>query len=394
MTTRNTARDVLRSDTAPDRRILELENGDREESAAGATNRSRTGSAQRLDQLETGLSDLRQELTAAHDSMRIEVTAEWTNLAVAESAQQIAADARNQTHFQQNTPAVRLTRLNPLTAQNQEQRQSHREHLAEAAAMNNVAMTEHEEPDSPMPIQNQVVMPSLRKMDVSPPLFEGLIDGNKLNSFIFQFESYFQQKGYSLTTHDHLLPLELNQCVRKNALIWYERYMTDSMTSKLWSVMKGEIIREFREPNFHAKIRNQLLKLKQIGAYHGFWGRTAASINREWDVKLVRPPEVEHSGGQDKALVDHVCDLAGATMDGVTPEFCSANGLGENVVDHHEPMEITLAAKQTMIVPTKNGAADCIYARLSAVHKRFPRDRCPGGSRLTAWYAVAQSNKS
>ncbi|KAE8970243.1 Transposon Ty3-G Gag-Pol polyprotein, partial [Phytophthora rubi] len=40
-------------------------------------------------------------------------------------------------------------------------------------------------------------------------------------------------------------------------------------------------------------------------------------------------------------------------MDGVSPEFCTANQLWENVVDHNEPMEITLAAKQTMTVPTK-----------------------------------------
>ncbi|KAE8890136.1 hypothetical protein PF003_g25813 [Phytophthora fragariae] len=81
-------------------------------------------------------------------------------------------------------------------------------------------------------------VPRLRKMDVSPPTFEGAIDGIKLNSFLFQFESYFQQKGYSLAQHDHILPRELNQCVRKNALIWYERYMTDDMTTKLWGVMK------------------------------------------------------------------------------------------------------------------------------------------------------------
>jgi hypothetical protein len=112
--------------------------------------------------------------------------------------------------------------------------------------------------------------PRLHKMDVSPPTFDGVIDGIKLNSFLFQFESYFQQKGYRLDRDDHLLPRELNQCVRKNALVWYERYMTDDMTSKLWSVMKSEMIQEFREPNFQAKVRNQLLQLKQIGAYHGY----------------------------------------------------------------------------------------------------------------------------
>ncbi|OWY93176.1 LOW QUALITY PROTEIN: hypothetical protein PHMEG_00037525 [Phytophthora megakarya] len=44
---------------------------------------------------------------------------------------------------------------------------------------------------------------------------------------------------------------------------------------------------------------------------------------------------------------------SGATMDGVSPSFCSANNLWEHVVDHDEPMEITLAGKQTMTLPTR-----------------------------------------
>jgi hypothetical protein len=100
--------------------------------------------------------------------------------------------------------------------------------------------------------------------------FDGLIDGIKLNSFLFQFESYFQQKGYNLAVHDHLLPLEMNQCVRKNAVLWYERYMTNAGSVKLWGAMKGEMVREFREPNFQAKVRNRLLSLKQTGPYQGY----------------------------------------------------------------------------------------------------------------------------
>ncbi|KAF4027758.1 Retrotransposon gag protein [Phytophthora infestans] len=117
-------------------------------------------------------------------------------------------------------------------------------------------------------------------MDVSPPSFEGQIEGIKINSFLFRFESYFQKKGYNLALHDHLLPRELNQCVRKTALVWYERYMTDDTTTKLWSVMKSEMIREFREPNFQAKVRNQLLRLKQTGAYHGY-------VNKLWELHRV-----------------------------------------------------------------------------------------------------------
>ncbi|OWZ11800.1 hypothetical protein PHMEG_00015127 [Phytophthora megakarya] len=43
---------------------------------------------------------------------------------------------------------------------------------------------------------------NLRNMDTKPPTFVGDIDGIKLNSFFFQFESYFCQKGYDLIHHD------------------------------------------------------------------------------------------------------------------------------------------------------------------------------------------------
>ncbi|EGZ12931.1 hypothetical protein PHYSODRAFT_302746 [Phytophthora sojae] len=46
--------------------------------------------------------------------------------------------------------------------------------------------------------------------------------------------------------------------------------MTDDTTIKLWSVMKVAMIREFSEPNFQAKVRNQLLQLKQTGACRGY----------------------------------------------------------------------------------------------------------------------------
>ncbi|KAE8910419.1 hypothetical protein PF003_g5007 [Phytophthora fragariae] len=296
MTTRSTARRVLRSDTAPERRLLELEDGHREDSAPGATNRSRTGSNQRLDQLETGLTDLRLEFAAAHDSLRVEVTAELTNInssisaemteikghlsnlvqalhnmsttlnqtqAAAATAQQVAVEARAQTQAHQQS----ISATAPIPTQLQAPAQVQYDVTLPTA---DVPMMTPVDAERVYTSTNAMDVPRLRKMDVSPPTFEGAIDGIKLNSFLFQFESYFHQKGYSLAQHDHILPRELNQCVRKNALIWYERYMTDDMTTKLWGVMKSEMIREFREPNFQAKVRNQLLKIKQIGAYDGY----------------------------------------------------------------------------------------------------------------------------
>ncbi|RLN94331.1 hypothetical protein BBJ28_00013041 [Nothophytophthora sp. Chile5] len=73
--------------------------------------------------------------------------------------------------------------------------------------------------------------------------------------------------------HDELLCQELNQCVHKNALVWYERYMTDEITSKLWSALKLELSCEFMEPNFQDKLRNKLLTIKQTGGYSGYVGK-------------------------------------------------------------------------------------------------------------------------
>ncbi|OWZ02561.1 hypothetical protein PHMEG_00025855 [Phytophthora megakarya] len=115
--------------------------------------------------------------------------------------------------------------------------------------------------------------PKLRKMDVKPPIFVSDTDGVKLNSFIFQFESYFRQKGYDLLRHDEFLSMELNQCVQKNALVWYERYLADEATTKLWSAMKLEMLVELMEPNFEEMIRNRLFTIKQTGGYIGYIGK-------------------------------------------------------------------------------------------------------------------------
>lgn len=73
-------------------------------------------------------------------------------------------------------------------------------------------------------------LPPLRKMETKPPLFDGDIDGIKLNNFVIQFESDFRHGGYDLALHDDQIGEEMSQCVRKNALVWYERFMTDERT--------------------------------------------------------------------------------------------------------------------------------------------------------------------
>jgi hypothetical protein len=68
---------------------------------------------------------------------------------------------------------------------------------------------------------------------------------------------------------------------------------------------------------------------------------------------LLHTRSTVHCSSRDICIINSNFIDSGATMDGVSPRFCSANGLWNHVVDHNEPMEITLAASQTMTVPTK-----------------------------------------
>ncbi|ETM32125.1 hypothetical protein L914_20418 [Phytophthora nicotianae] len=72
-------------------------------------------------------------------------------------------------------------------------------------------------------------------MDSKPPLFDGDIDGVKLNSIFFQFESYFTFKSYDLALDGAIVGLPM--CERKRC---------------------------------HLKMRTILLNIKQRGTYHGY----------------------------------------------------------------------------------------------------------------------------
>ncbi|ETO58522.1 hypothetical protein F442_22756, partial [Phytophthora nicotianae P10297] len=67
---------------------------------------------------------------------------------------------------------------------------------------------------------------------------------------------------YDLAADDAVLCLELGQCVRKNTATWYETYMTSPTLVKTWSVMKMSMEKNFKEPNFQQKLRNELLNFK------------------------------------------------------------------------------------------------------------------------------------
>ncbi|GMF46603.1 unnamed protein product [Phytophthora fragariaefolia] len=175
---------------------------------------------------------------------------------MAQAAQQMASEAQNgaiRHHGENSQPPVSGLQPNMEFARHDENVEMTTPVTTQAVPANMVSTT-----------------PRLRKMDVNPPIFDGLIDGIKLNSFIFQFESYFKQNGYNIAQHDHLLIDELNQCVRKKALTWHQRYMMDTSTVKLWSAVKSDMMREFRAPNFDDKIRNQLLTIRQTRGYHGY----------------------------------------------------------------------------------------------------------------------------
>ncbi|RLN95708.1 hypothetical protein BBJ28_00025444 [Nothophytophthora sp. Chile5] len=107
-------------------------------------------------------------------------------------------------------------------------------------------------------------------METKPPIFEGDIDGVKLNSFTFQFESYFTFKGYDLALDDTIIGRELGQCGRKSAATWYETYVMNPTTITTWSAMKVSLEKNFKEPNFQQKMRNELLNFKQRGSYQGY----------------------------------------------------------------------------------------------------------------------------
>ncbi|DAZ95615.1 TPA: hypothetical protein N0F65_000098 [Lagenidium giganteum] len=106
---------------------------------------------------------------------------------------------------------------------------------------------------------------ALRKMDTKPPVFEDGINGTKLNSFIFQFEQYYKQKGYDLDVHGDLLGDKLNQSVKKAALVRYEHYMTALNTDKTWGCDEGR-----NRLNFQETMRQQLITINQLGTYHDY----------------------------------------------------------------------------------------------------------------------------
>ncbi|OWZ12342.1 hypothetical protein PHMEG_00014515 [Phytophthora megakarya] len=227
-TTRNTARRLQHSDTVPARHLMVLEDALQGGNAYIDTNEGRDGSQQQMEYLETGIADLRQEFAAAQHSLKVEVTVELTHMSssLGTELSEVKGHLANLVQGELETNPDKVSDIQQAQDVPMMAMDGTVGNFSSATMMNGLR---------------------LRKMDVSPPTFDGLIDGIKLNSFIFQFESYFQQKGYNLTQHDHLLPHELNQC---DELVWYERYMTDDITSKLWSIMNGEMVREFRFREF------------------------------------------------------------------------------------------------------------------------------------------------
>ncbi|KAE8995752.1 hypothetical protein PR001_g16846 [Phytophthora rubi] len=218
MTSRSTARRVLRSDTARERRLLELEDGHRDDSASGATNPSRTVPNQLLDQFETELADLRLKFAAAHDSLRVEVTTELTNINSSISAEMTEikghlsnlVQALHNLSTTLNQPQVAAATAQQVAVEARAQAQAHQQSISATAPiptqLQAPAQVQYDvtSPTADVPMMtpvdaeraytstNAIDVPRLRKMAVSLPTFDGAIDWIKLNSFLFRFESYFQ----------------------------------------------------------------------------------------------------------------------------------------------------------------------------------------------------------
>lgn len=269
MDTRNTTRRVLRSDTAPVRQQLD---GNRN-----------TADNRRMDRLERQLDETRDEIQALSRNINATVNNMGTTISaeIADMKQSIAGLVQSTTNLVTGLGQVQQTAQ--TAARLAAQVTAAQPAPAAQAAQANPAATGSglEAPPAPAHASNNQAVhaatppgePKLRKMDTKPPVFHGEINGIKLKSFIFQFEQYFKQKGYNLTAHDDRLCDELNQCVQHHGLVWYERYMSDTTTTKTWSAAKLAMQVEFMEPNFKDKIRNQLLTIKQTGSYAGYVGK-------------------------------------------------------------------------------------------------------------------------
>ncbi|GMG14582.1 unnamed protein product [Phytophthora fragariaefolia] len=257
---------MRRSDTAPVRQQLD---GNR-----------RSAEHQRIDRLETRLDQTHDDLRAFSTNMNATINNMSTGLRadIAALNDTEANLVQGTSNLTQGLTQVRQVALDaqrlaqaasqtPRGAQSAQSMARTTPPLAQSAGAGNVAAGVTSRGFGGGQEQH------LCKIVVKPPIFVGEIDGIKLNSFVFQFESYFRQKGYDLVLNDDKLADELNQCVQKNALVWYEGYMTDETSDKRWSAMKLAMSVEFMEPNFQEKIRNRLLTLKQTGGYTGYVGK-------------------------------------------------------------------------------------------------------------------------
>ncbi|DBA03269.1 TPA: hypothetical protein N0F65_011628, partial [Lagenidium giganteum] len=144
----------------------------------------------------------------------------------------------------------------------------------------------------PMAVDKGALRPQLRKMDTKPPVIEGDIDGMKLNSFIFQFEQYYKQKGYVLDVHGDLMADELNQSVKTAALVWYEQYMTAPNTDKTWAAMKQsgtyhDYVLRFRE-------LHRVVNIEEETAMNLFYNGLSSNIMRE-NIRRTKPKDIKEA---------------------------------------------------------------------------------------------------
>ncbi|GMF67209.1 unnamed protein product [Phytophthora fragariaefolia] len=134
-------------------------------------------------------------------------------------------------------------------------------------------------------------------------------------------------EGYDLAVDDKVVGLELGQYVRKNAATWYETYMTSSMTTKTWSAMKVSTEKNFKEPNFQQKLRNELLNFNQRRSCHGY----VAKFQEKLRLVLLGPVfamEIFLKGLKNTNLRKHILRKQPTTLEDVIAEGFSEVELG------------------------------------------------------------------
>ncbi|OWZ17537.1 hypothetical protein PHMEG_0008513 [Phytophthora megakarya] len=133
---------------------------------------------------------------------------------------------------------------------------------------------------------------NMRKINTNPPTFVGDIDGIKLNSIFFQFESYFRQKGYGLIHHDDELVVQLGPRVVQAQGLHETREM-----KRLESATCTVTAKEVRS-NTTGPLLRQAVMIEHENAFH--YGQILETMGHELTVQLLDGSVIRRSSRWSK----------------------------------------------------------------------------------------------